>query len=219
MKRSSIYGIALIFGSLGMVVTMLFHPTGHDLLAQADQLARRNEMIAVVTHSLALASIPVLFFGFLGLSKRLGWDHALVPAALVAYGFGAVAAMCAAVFSGLVAPVLTRQMLTADDSTQQVLDAVFHHNGLLNQGFAKVFVVASSLAIVFWSVSILRIGSFARAAGLVGCFVGLVGLAGILSGHLRLDVHGFALFIFAQSVWTILIGVLLCRPGDSLEAA
>jgi len=73
---------------------------------------------------------------------------------LIAYAFGAVAVMCAAVINGLVAPILTRQILTADESTRQVLDTVLMNNGLLNQAFAKVFVVASSFAVIFWSVCI-----------------------------------------------------------------
>ena len=84
MKHSSIYGAALIVGAVGMVVTMIFHPTGHDLLSQAEQIARRNELITVITHSLALASIPILIFGFSGLSRRLGWDSPPASAALIA---------------------------------------------------------------------------------------------------------------------------------------
>jgi hypothetical protein len=60
MKQSSIYGTALIVGALGTVVTMIFHPTGHDLLGPADEIARRNEMITVAVHSLVLVSIPIL---------------------------------------------------------------------------------------------------------------------------------------------------------------
>jgi len=217
MKYSSIYGAALIVGSVGMVVTMVFHPTGHDLLAQADQVARRNEMITVATHSLALVSLPISLFGFLGLSRRLGSDSPLVSAALIAYAFGGVAVMCAAVINGLVAPILTRQMLTADESTRQVLGTVLMNNGLLNQAFAKVFIVASSFAVIFWSVCILKGGRFAQSIGIIGCVVGLVSLAGLFSGHLRLDVHGFGLLIFGQSVWSILVGVLLIRSGDLLR--
>jgi hypothetical protein len=197
---------------------MAFHPTAHDLLAQADQIARRNEMIAVATHSLALVSFPTLFFGFLGLSRRLGWDRPLVSAALVSYGVGAVAVMCAVVFSGLVGPILTRQMLEADQSTKQLLHLVFSYNGQLNQAFAKVFVVASSLAVILWSIALLSSGRFALIIGFIGCILGLISLAAFLSGHLRLDVHGFGLFVFGQSVWTILLGVFLCRSGDALPA-
>ena len=219
MKHSAIYGIALIVGSVGGVVTMIFHPTGHDLLAPVDQIARRNEMLAVAVHSLALASLPVTLFGFVGLSRRLGLDHAPVLAALIVYAFGAVAVVCAAVASGLIAPILTRQILTADESTRQPLSMIFMYNGLLNQGFAKVFVTASSVAVIFWSVSILKIGGFARIVGLIGCVVGLVSLAAFFSGHLHLNVHGFGLFIFGQSAWAILLGVLLCRSNSSLRVA
>lgn len=219
MGRSLVYGVALIAGAAGMVVTMIFHPTGHDLLAPAGEVARRNELVAVATHSLALASTPVLFFGFLGLSRRLGAGRTPVAAALVAYGFGAVASTFAAVVSGLVAPTLTRQMLGADEATRPALHRLFSYNGLLNQSFAKVFVVASSLAVVLWSISVLKAGGFARAVGVVGCVVGTVSLLAFFSGHLRLNVHGFGLFIFAQSAWVALAGVLMCRAEDSLRAA
>src|SRR6266480_6269243 len=109
MKRSSIYGIALIVGAVGGVVTMMFHPTSRDLVGPIDQIARRNEIITVATHALALISIPISFFGVLGLSRLLSLDRLLVSAALVFYSFAAVAAMCAAVASGLIAPVITRQ--------------------------------------------------------------------------------------------------------------
>jgi hypothetical protein len=75
MKHSSIYGIALLAGSLGAVITIFFHPVGADLLGQPDEIARRNEMITIATHSVALFSSPLLFLGFLGFSRRLGLDR------------------------------------------------------------------------------------------------------------------------------------------------
>jgi hypothetical protein len=215
MERSSIYGVALIAGSLGGVVTMIFHPTGHDLLAQADQIARRNETITVASHSLALVSIPVLLFGFSGLSRRLGWNRPPTAAAFIAYAFGAAAAMCATVINGLAGPVLTRQILSADEPARQVLNAVLLNNTMLNQAFSKVFAAASSTGIALWSVSILKSGSFPRSVGIIGCVVGAVGLVGLLTGYLRMNVHGFGLLVFAESVWTIMVGLFLCRRDDS----
>ncbi len=108
MKHSHVYAVALLLGSLGAVVTMIFHPTGQDLLGQPDEIARRNEIITAAMHSLALFSLPLLFFGFLGLSRRLGFNHPLVSAAMVSYGFALLGGTCAAVINGLVAPVITR---------------------------------------------------------------------------------------------------------------
>ena len=219
MKHSSIYGFALIIGAVGGVATMIFHPTARDVLTPTDQLLQRNEIIAFVAHAIALASIPVSLFGFLGLSRRLGLDRPLVSAALVTYSFGAVAAMCAAVASGLIAPMITRRMLTVDESMWEPLRSLLWYDSLLNQGFAKVFFTALSLALIFWSVSILRISKFANAVGIIGCFVSLVTLAAFFSGHVRMNVHGFGLFVLAQSAWIILLGVFLCRWKDSMPAA
>jgi hypothetical protein len=219
MKRSTIYGIALLIGSVGMIVTLAFHPTAHDLLSPDGQIARRYEIITMATHSLALVSFPILVFGFHGLSRGLGLDRPPVSAALIAYAFAAVAGMFAAVVSGLIAPVLTGQILGADESTGNLFQLILKYNGLLNQAFAKIVVCASSIAVVLWSGSILRISKFAQVVGLIGFVVGIASIVAFLSGHLRLNVHGFGLFIFAQSVWVILLGVFLWRSGDSLQAA
>ncbi|HWS53880.1 MAG TPA: hypothetical protein VN228_07130 [Pyrinomonadaceae bacterium] len=219
MRRSTIYGAALVAGALGMTVTMFFHPTAHDLLAPSGGAARRGEAMAAATHALALASAPTLFFGFLGLSRRLGPDRPLVSAALVAFAFGAVAAMTAAIVSGLVAPALTRQMLAGDDANREALHRIFRYNGLLNQGFAKVYVVASSLAVLCWSAAVYGFGRLARLVAAFGCAVALLSLSAFFAGRLRLDAHGFGLFVFAQSAWVVLVGVFVLRRGQSREPA
>ena len=162
------------------------------------------------------AGTPILFFGFLGLSRHLDLNRPLVVAALIAYGFGAVAVMCAAVLSGLVATPLTGQMLEADEATRQVLNGFLNYTGLLNQGFTKVFVVASSIAVIFWSVSLWRLRGSMQALAMMGCVIGAVSVAAFFAGHLRLNVHGFGLFLFGQSLWTITLGALLLRSGRSL---
>lgn len=193
---------------------MLLHPTGHDLLNQPDEIARRNEVIAVAAHSLAIFSLPLLFFGFLGLSRSLGFNNPLNLAGLIAYGVGAVAVMNAAVINGLVGPALTRKIIEADESTQIFLRLVLMNNLLLNQAFTKIFVIAASIALISWSVCLLKKGSLAQITAIAGFVVGITGLLGILTGHLRLDVHGFGLFMFAQSIWTMLAAVFMIGSKD-----
>jgi hypothetical protein len=215
MKHSHVYAVALILGSLGSVVTMIFHPTGQDLLGQPDEIARRNEIITVAMHSLALFSSPVLFFGFFGLSRRLGFDHPLVAAALVSYGFALLGGTCAAVFNGLVAPVITRQILTADEHTGQLLRLILMNNTLMNQAFSKIYLIASSLAIIFWSARMIRNGGLARIAAALGCVIGLLSVLGLFSGHLRINAHGFGLLIFGQMIWACLAAGFLFSFGNS----
>lgn len=203
------YGIALILGSLGIIATMIFHPTAHDLLADSDQVSRRGEIRAVATHSLALISCPVLLFGFIGLSRRLGWEWPSL-AALTAFAFSTAAALGAAVASGLIAPVLTREILEAADPSREMLHNLLWYNGLVNQAFAKVLVVASFCAILIWSVHLVNL-KLARITGIIGVIISLVSLAAFFAGHIRLDVHGFGMLVLAQSFWNILVGIFLFR--------
>jgi hypothetical protein len=208
-------GLALIAGSIGLIITMALHPTGHDLLApgQFDRIAH----LIVAVHTLALASIPVMFLGTLGLSRRLATPDKVSVCALVAYGFAGIAAMNAAALSGLVAPGLARQMAAATpgSETTNLWSVLFTYNGFLNQAFAMVFVVASSVALTLWSASILRSGVLTRGVGVYGCVLGPLTVVAVLSGHLRLNVHGFGLVVLGQAIWFVIVGVSLIRNGTS----
>ena len=214
MKHTKIYGIALILGTLGGIITMAFHPTGRDMLNQPDETARRNELIGFAVHTLAIMSLPCVFFGLLGFCRRLGLDKPLVSAALVVYGFGAVAAMVAAVINGLIGPILTRKILEADEPTQKLLHLILMNNYLLNQGLTKVYVAAMAFAVMAWSVYLWSNGKLMKAAAVIGFIVGILSLLGVFSGHLKLDVHGFGLFTFALSIWTILVAVFMIRAEN-----
>lgn len=193
---------------------MLFHPTGNDLLNQPDEIARRNELITVAAHSLAIFSLPLLFFGFLGFSRRLGLKNPLSLAGLTAYGFGTIAVLNAAVINGLVAPILTRKIIEADEQSQNFLRLILMNNLLLNQAFTKIFVASAAVALISWSMCLLKIGRLMQITAIIGFAVGILGLLGILTGHLRLDVHGFGLFLFVQSIWTILVAVFMIGSKD-----
>lgn len=215
MKHSKLYGFALIVGTLCGVITMLFHPTGRDLIGQPGEVAHRYELITVAVHSLAIFGLPVVFFGFSGFSRRLGLENPLVSAALIAYGFGAMAVTSAAVINGLVGPVLTGKINEADEPTQKLLHLVLMNNSLLNQAFTKVFVVAAGFALIAWSIHLWKKGRLMQITAITGFIIGILSLSGILSGHLKLDVHGFGLFTFAQSIWTILVAVFMIRTENN----
>jgi len=209
MTDDRMSGLALIAGSFGFIITMSLHPSGRDLFVpgQLEPLAQ----LAVATHALALASLPVLFLGAFGLSQRLAAAGRLAMAALVMYAFAVVAAMNAAAVSGLVAPTLVREVLAASPSSSEAWRIAFDYNGFLNHAFALLFVVGSSVAIVLWSIAILRSATLARGVGTYGCILGPITLIAVLSGHLKLDVHGFGVVVFGQALWFIIVGALLCR--------
>jgi len=216
MRREAASGILLVAGSLAGVLVMLLHPTSHHLLSgeKTAQAAALNTMV----HGLALAAVPAVFLGLLGLARRLGPSD-LTTAALVVYGFGAVAVISAAVASGFVATPVAERTLAAEGSAREIYHGLLWYTGRLNQGFAQVHVVASSVAILLWAVAILKSGRMSRATGVAGAVVGAGVLLAFLSGRLRLDVHGFGIVTFAQSAWMAWLGALLFGEGGAGDRA
>jgi hypothetical protein len=201
MKEDSAAGISLLASALALVVTMILHPTGH-------QIIRIGGAMAVLSHSLGLLSIPLALFGFLTLTRRLARTPNLSLLAFITYALGAVAVMCAAIFSGFVAPAVAMELREASAAERDLLDTLFHYTGRLNQAFAGVYVVASSVAIVLWCLAILSYARWLSGYGIVICAAILLAFG---SGHLRLNVHGFGAVALAQGIWTVWIAVLLLR--------
>jgi hypothetical protein len=216
MKHSKSYGVALIIGMIASMVTMSFHPTTLNTTVAPDLLARQLRTLVAV-HACGLLCIPVLVFGFAGVTRRLGWER---PAGLLAFSlylFSAVAVMLAGIADGPVTAALVSKMGSVSQSEQQSLHAALSYNFQLNQACAKVFVVGSSLAFISWSVALAGAGTFARRVAILGYFTGGIALVGILTGHVRMSAHGFAVIVLLQAVWVILLGVWMLRPNHSLQ--
>ena len=94
---------------------------------------------------------------------------------------------------------------------QIVIDGIFQ----INQAFSRIYSVAASLAIIFWSASALRNGGFGRSVATYGWVISALIMVAIGVGHLRLDVHGMAVVLLAQTIWFIVVGYQLCgRPAN-----
>ncbi len=206
MNRELASGTFLIVGAASGVLVMALHPTGHDVMSSGPggHMAHVNAMV----HSLALVATPMVFFGLLGLARRLG-APVLGPAALIAYGWACVAVMSAAVVSGFITPSVMAHM---SDPRGATLSADFvEYSALVNRGFAKVYVAASCVGLTLFAAAILRTGRLPRTVGVVGAVLMPLVLLLFLVGHLGLDIHGFGIIMFSQSGWLVWLGILLCR--------
>ena len=206
--------IALVVGSVGMLVTMGLHPSSHDLLTAGD----RFTSVAAVTvgvHALAIASLGALFLGAFAFSRRLSTARHLAPSALVAFGLAVVAGLGAATASGFVGTGLVREILAAEPGAAEGWRLLLGYNGRLNQAFAQVFVMASSVAVTLWSAALVSDRGLPRALGLYGLLMSALLALALASGHLTLGVHGFGLVTLAQAVWFVGAGVLSWRPAEA----
>jgi hypothetical protein len=217
MKDNRLGGIALIIGALSGMITMSLHPVAgaHPITPeQFEKLA----MLMIGVHVLAIAGIPFSLLGALALTRRLDSPGRIAMTGLVIYGFGLVAVMIAPAMSGLVGTEIIRKMIAHVPGTEQ-WRTLMEYNFLINQAFAKIFVVASCSAIALWSFMIVKNRALPIAIGLYGLLLGPVLVIAMMTGGLSLDVHGFGLIIFGQAIWLIVAGILLCRahPSDSTQ--
>lgn len=201
-------GIALVAGSVGGVITMAIHPTNAATLP-----------LAGPAHSLALVSVLLLFLGACGLTQRIAAIDRIAFTAIVTFAFACVAILVAGAVSGFIIPSIIQHMnRDVPDAAHEwhiVIDGIFQ----INQGFARIYSVAASGAIILWSISAIRNGGLGRASAIYGCIVGPLIIIGIGIGHLRLDVHGMTVVAFAQVIWFVAVGWQLCaRPAAATSA-
>ncbi len=215
MKDNRLGGIALIIGAVSGMITMSLHPVAgaHPITpAQFEKLAA----LLIGVHVLAIAGVPFSFLGALALARRLDSPGRLALAGLVIYSLGLVAMVIAPALSGLVGTDILRRII-AGGSDGDVWRTLMTYNFLINQAFAKIFVVASSTAITLWSLTIIKRGAFPVALGICGLVLGAGLVIPLVIGVLSLDAHGFGLVVFSQAVWFIAAGILLMRSKEAVR--
>jgi hypothetical protein len=205
--------LALIAGSLGMILTMAVHPHGAVATAQVESMARN----LTIVHSLALASLMVLFLGALGLSQRLKSADRFDTIGVVLFAFASIAVMNAAVMDGLVAPNVMRRIVEAGVGGGESWRVAFRYNFEVNQGFARLYAVTSSIAIIFWSLSIWRNRTLSRGLAIYGCVIGVASVIAVVAG-LGMDVHAFGAVVLGQAIWFVTAGMLLRREPEKSNA-
>jgi hypothetical protein len=201
--------LAIFAGAAGGMITMFLHPHGLNLAGHGEfePVASLN----VFVHTLALASLPVAFLGALALWRRLDSPSRLALAGLVCYALALIAVASAAAMSGFVATGVGRRVLEASPQEVEVWRVLLRYTGEINQAFARIFVYASSTAILLWSAVIVRERTLARGAGVYGYVLGPILILAVGSGHLRLGVHGFGIVVLTESIWFVSAGILLWR--------
>lgn len=203
-------GALLIGGSILEIAAMAHHPSvhAHDMAAVLAQLQALSAASAWV-HGALIALMLTVFFALTEFAWQRDIARPAIRAGLIAYAAGVVAMMGAALVDGFVTPrvaILAEGLRAADLSiTAQLLNLCV----LFNQALAHLGAIAMSVAIIAWSLDLLRRAGSERALGAAGIAIGLGCVAALIAGVLQLDVHGMMLVLVLQAAWTIGLGVLL----------
>ena len=186
---------------------MVLHPAG----GSAGYLIRITNII-VITHSIALFSLPFGWIGFWGLTRKIGADHFGSMLAFFMISLGMVAVLIAGATNGLVLPIFLQHYKDATPEELAVIKPVMRYGFAVNQAFDYVYTVAFCLAVGCWSVAILLTRKLARWIGWLGIGVVLAVAAFFISGMgAPNSVQGLRIFISGIIVWILVVGIALIR--------
>ncbi len=214
MNQNRTAGIALIAGSLGGLLTMILHPTGSDVVNNAATGAA-NTLNASV-HLLAIISQPLVLSGALGLTVNLKDRRDFAFAGFVFFALASFAVIIAAAASGLVASSVVAGLAKATDAQRAAAMGALGYTSVLNQAFAKVYVALGGVALILWSLAMIKGREMGRALGVYGMVVGLLMVSIAIGGWVVLDIHGFGAVVIAVGAWFVWAAIGLIRShGES----
>ncbi|WP_436514669.1 hypothetical protein [Ekhidna sp. To15] len=197
-------GLALIIGSVLMIATMVLHPVGGDF----DQLLK-IVTIGIISHSLAILSVPFVAYGFFGLTMRLKSSSFLSYTGFSMMLFALVAAMMAAATNGLILTDMVKSYEGASEETIASLKPLFVFMRSFNHAFDYIFMGGVCLSILFWSIAMLKTKSMKSWVGYFGIFLAATSIILFLSGFELLHLAGFRVFIFGNVAWILTVGFYL----------
>jgi hypothetical protein len=199
MQRSDrIGGAALIVGGAAVVIGMAHHPSGTAPPAFGEAV-----------HAALIASLGLTAFGFSAFCALRGTARPLILAGLVSYAIAVLGHVCAGTINGFVVPALSAR-------PEPVPGAIYLLAWETNQAFAELGAVAAGVAILLWSLDLVREGSMpVRLIGFLGLAAGAVPTALLLSGAMRMNLAGAFIAYAAHAAWGVALGFLLMRGMGS----
>lgn len=199
-------GIALIAFALLLVCTIVLHPSGGSL----EHMLNISGLI-VITHTIAIFSLPVGGIGFWGLSRKIGTDHFGSTLALAMMLLGMIAALIAAGNNGLVIPLYLQHYKDAPLQTITNITPIIKYGFAVNLAFDYIYTGAFCMAILSWSIAILMTKKLPLWIGWFGIALSLLTATIFISGTAVNNVHGLRIFVTGIVVWTLLTGAILYK--------
>lgn len=202
-------GISLLVFTFLLVFTMVLHPAGGSV----EHLIRITPQI-VITHSIALLSLPFGWLGFWGLTRRIGTDRFGSVLAFALISFGLVAVMLAATVNGLVLPIFLQHYHDATPEKLADIKPVLRYSFAVNQAFDYIYTFAFCLAMLGWSITGLAAKKLPAWLGWLGIVLAIATAVIFISGLALHTLQGFRLFVTSIVIWLMLVGWQLAKKSS-----
>jgi hypothetical protein len=212
--QTRVAGILLIAATLLSVLAMAHHPTltAPDITAALQQLKELADLSAWV-HGILIGLMLLIYWCLTEYSLRRGVGKPLVRAGLIFYGAGVVAMIGAATVSGWLTARVGGLVPNPGEQDLHLLAILINFSGSMNRILANLGAVAMSAGILAWSIGLLHDRGWTRAVGGLGLLAGLAPAVLLITGGMRLDVHGMLRVVLIQGAWNVAIGMLLAAGG------
>lgn len=204
-------GIALIISAVLLVVTMVLHPSGGNI----KHILQMHD-IAMVAHGLAIFSLPILAFGFYGLSIALLDPTKLSLLGFIFVFFGLIGGMMAATINGLTLPLFVQQFASDFEQNQMLIKTIITYGSFINKPMDYILILGLVIGIGIWSVLMLKNALFPKGLGYFGILIILFALIGGLTKFNFTSLFGFRTFVFSIAAWIVLVGFWMSRSSKKL---
>jgi hypothetical protein len=194
-------GISLMVGSVLMISTIVLHPSGGSV-----EHILKIKTIIIVSHSLAVFSLPFITFGFWGLSTALQTKSKVSFLSFIISCFGLFAAMIAATINGLTLPLFLFQ-IAPQNIDVNIINTIGTYGKNINIPMDYILLIAFGLSISIWSVLIIQGKKFPKWIGYYGILLILFGVFSIFNNYNFIGLFGFRITIFGIVSWIILVGI------------
>jgi hypothetical protein len=193
-------GISLIVFIVLLVFTMVHHPAGGSIEHLMNVMP-----ILVITHAVAIFSLPFGWVGFRGFTQRLGADNFWSILGFAMVSLALIAALLAGTTNGMVLPIFLQSYKDASPETMAAINPIMRYGFAINHAFDYIYTGAFCVAILCWSVAIVLTRKLPVWVGWFGMVVALGTAAIFVSGVSVNSLHGLHIFGGCVLVWVLVV--------------
>lgn len=202
------YGNALLISIAMIISAMVLHPFGGSI-----EYIQKIATVIIVSHSIAIIAMPLTVMGFWGLHKKLEDESLLSLVGFITITIGMFAGICAAAINGLALPLYANGYIGATPEIIESIRPIFKYGLSLNYAFDFIFIGFCCLAILLWSISLIRTKALPVWLGWLGVVLVVLVILIAATGFTLVNLTGFRIFIGGLVAWMILVAMLMKRAS------
>lgn len=210
-------GVILIVEALFSILAMLHHPevTSTTAVGAVSQISEFGGTARIV-HAMMIAFLILNYYAITVFARAVHRKDRDMSLGLVIYSFAAVAMVGGPLISGFIMTSLADRYATFPPADQTVFKDLGRLAGASNQALEKFGTLGYAVAMVIWSVSLVRTSGFLRIVGICGLIIGTILSAAMILGY-ELDVHGMTVVVMLLALWYVLVAAWLLRASRPIN--